>query len=361
MCEGLRQIWTPRAFLPASRGLPLSPHPASDHAPVGIAFAGNCPAPPRPQSFPKWPLSSPKLAPEFEQLLASAGLGSLRADQALARALALIPVACRNVARSSRPPGFNAMHKISLLHHFLWEVRAPSPDHQKVQAVLRQLPEIQPHTPLDVILDTYDTSAAVSYLRKLLLKHANYDHPPASAAAGEAAVYLAEQSAGGGYRSSLSRPVHAPPNRPNLLKRLKILLPSSRTPITSLAADAASEPSEDPADMARIASRFWGQVWGTAAPRNRRLTRRFLSSYRKRVPQGSQVQASLPLVEEVILSTGDSSPGVDGIPFVAYRSLVHSLSPLILAFIHGLGRETSLLRLSSTNPYCTCSLKRQLG
>ena len=103
--------------------------------------------------------------------------------------------------------------------------------------------------------------------------------------------------------------------------------------------------------MAQHAALYWGRIWEARgqAPSPVEI-REYLAGYLRRVP--AEALPSFPnhshrvissildmswgeLVEQVIGSSNDSSPGPDGVPFAAYRVLKDICAPFILDMIIG--------------------------
>jgi ribonuclease HI len=108
-------------------------------------------------------------------------------------------------------------------------------------------------------------------------------------------------------------------------------------------------PITDPVEMAQHAALYWGRIWEARgqAPKLCEI-REYLTGYLRRVPL--EALPSFPnhshqvispsvdmswgeLVERVITSSNNSSPGPDGVPFAAYRVLKDVCAPFILDMI----------------------------
>ena len=108
-------------------------------------------------------------------------------------------------------------------------------------------------------------------------------------------------------------------NRKCLAAQLKARLPSTRTRLRALRASLSSPPTSDPVKMAGMAAGFWGvewTAWEGTSPDD------YLEGYQNRIFDGKSISPpSLTLFKQAIMSSNDSAPGPNGIPYVAYRCL----------------------------------------
>jgi ribonuclease HI len=134
-----------------------------------------------------------------------------------------------------------------------------------------------------------------------------------------------------------------PPDKPKTAKKkehiatqLKACTPSTRIRIRSMVSSVGSAPTDDPLEMAKISRDFWRPTW---AARNSPCPKAYLSGHKNRLPFGHLIP--LPKLEQIvgaIMSSNDSAPGPDGIPYLAYRLLVDLVAPVLLDVFGALAR-----------------------
>jgi hypothetical protein len=147
---------------------------------------------------------------------------------------------------------------------------------------------------------------------------------------------------GAGYGEDQVRPnTTKPSHTTNIIKQLQTELPSRRKNLSHFI-DERREPIDDPREMGDMIEEAWGPLWARRsseeAPSQRQLIA-YLSHYRKRVP--SHLLPPIPStaeIQEVIEGSGDSSPGRDGIPFSAYRSLIDTILPIMVSLMQAIAR-----------------------
>ena len=126
--------------------------------------------------------------------------------------------------------------------------------------------------------------------------------------------------------------VHAPtlltdtPKQGSELSELKIYIPSTKQRLFSLARGDNQDPTDDPQFLHQIIKEHWGPVWHRRSDRidPEPYLRQYTTRLRTSIPMPTEHN-----IRETILRTGNSSAGPDGIPFIAYKKLIH-LSPGIL-------------------------------
>ena len=123
-----------------------------------------------------------------------------------------------------------------------------------------------------------------------------------------------------------------PPVRPNPISAIKEKLPSSRIGLLHLRAKADDAPCFDPQGKARIAADYWKKVWAkrTSGP-DKGAYATYLDDYKKKVDLSLLAVPSLSELKDVLLKTGNTAAGPDGIPFAAWRSLPDFSAPLLHA------------------------------
>jgi ribonuclease HI len=118
----------------------------------------------------------------------------------------------------------------------------------------------------------------------------------------------------------------------NILKQLKLALPSSKRPIRTLRESETEEAFDDPQEMARITVSYYKPLWtsrdGTRAPAHLLKVKTFLGKFCKKISKIPE-KPTIELVREAILESGNSSAGPDGIPFVVYRKMINIAAPIL--------------------------------
>jgi ribonuclease HI len=110
------------------------------------------------------------------------------------------------------------------------------------------------------------------------------------------------------------------------LRRIKLSLPSTKKRVSVLRSSKTDEPTSDPEKIGSIIQEHYGQLWsGPTADlvASKRLTMdRYLDDYKCPEPTSPVPELTLEHIKRAILSSGNSSPGPDGLPFIAYRRTV---------------------------------------
>jgi len=128
-----------------------------------------------------------------------------------------------------------------------------------------------------------------------------------------------------------------------IAKELKKALPCNRSRLPGLRQRLPGKEKNDPAGytditndpikMSRMAKQFWGVTWSKV--RGSRRKRRFAKKY---LGEGGHSPGLVRMPTEqdiidIILSTKNTSPGPDGIPFVVYRILAAHFAPIFLRLL----------------------------
>ena len=148
------------------------------------------------------------------------------------------------------------------------------------------------------------------------------------------------------------------PVRQNFVKKIKVCLPSTRKRLRALRASLNDPISDSPPEMGAIIKIFWGGLWEeeTLKPGSKRdkLAQKLLKKFHKRIDLTLIQKPTIETVTKVILNSGDSSSGPEGIPFSAYRALVDIVAPNLLSLslylILSLYRSLSAKHLSLQTP-----------
>jgi ribonuclease HI len=117
------------------------------------------------------------------------------------------------------------------------------------------------------------------------------------------------------------------------LKRIKLSLPSTKKRVSALRASRSDEPTSDPIELGQIIEDHYGKLWSgpsaDAAVLRGRIADEYLDDYQCPLPLNPLPELTIEHVKKAILTSGNSAPGPDGLPFIAYRRTV-DVSALIL-------------------------------
>ena len=109
------------------------------------------------------------------------------------------------------------------------------------------------------------------------------------------------------------------------LRNIKLSLPSTKKRVTALRESAADTPTSDPSKLGSIVSAHYGKLWSgptTDSATRSRMIDAYLDDYICPENARSLPKLALEHVKEAILSSGNSAPGPDGLPFIAFRRTV---------------------------------------
>lgn len=124
------------------------------------------------------------------------------------------------------------------------------------------------------------------------------------------------------------------------IKALSALRPSSEGKLSWVKDPVSGRITESPAEIASITKRHWENAWAER-PIDSHVMDQYLASPPFTIPQDTEWVVTKDLVLEAIAESKNTSPGVDGIPFIAYRA-TSSLSAEIIYKV--------ILDLLSPNP-----------
>ena len=131
-----------------------------------------------------------------------------------------------------------------------------------------------------------------------------------------------------------------------LLKNLKFILPSTKKRVSCLSGSLEVPPTSDPTLLGGLIQDYWGSIWAAPSPSEVHMRGALIDEYL--MDYLPPLATSLPDLESKhmsmsILSSGDSAPGPDGIPFMAYRVTVEHATRVLLAYaLHLRNRPTDL-------------------
>lgn len=121
----------------------------------------------------------------------------------------------------------------------------------------------------------------------------------------------------------------------NKLKSLSDRLPGGRAKIRHLQVEPGSPIITDPARIAKEAASFWENNWKADTIEQADIDD-FLEGYDKRVEKDIPMPG-IDEMRETILGTNNSTPGPDGIPFVAYRATIDIASTVLMGVMRAVG------------------------
>jgi len=88
--------------------------------------------------------------------------------------------------------------------------------------------------------------------------------------------------------------------------------------------------------MARITSSFWGKIWRARAPLAEGAREEYLKDYNKKIDPSLIETPTIKDISAAIRTRKNTSPGPDGIPFAAWRSVEAIAGPVLLNVLHAL-------------------------
>jgi ribonuclease HI/exonuclease III len=124
----------------------------------------------------------------------------------------------------------------------------------------------------------------------------------------------------------------------NYLEQLSQSLPNDKLRFHSLRKNVDSPPTDDPEEMSNIASEFWSPNWSWDAydhlSASKLLKPSILGNGFDRTITKDVDQVDVVYVTEVILESGDTACGPDGIPFSVYKALCDIAAPILNNVYH---------------------------
>jgi ribonuclease HI len=288
-----------RAFsLEGNRDAPERKHTSSDHIPVGYYFTEPAPAARKP-SLPKFIINNPQFQEEltrrWNQLPKRANPFEeheelIKLAMRTARTYRKKPAKCENQQIAQLSTGFTVLRAVS--RH--------STTRTSILELQQRFPETFEHVRYNSVTNTYDTSRLRRHIKRIL-----------EGAKEEAAT--------------------KPTTKGNLVKQLKIYMPSSRAFITRLRENEEEIGTEDPTEIAQIEQRFYQQLWRHRDAHVGRIEE-VLFHYAKEITTTIERPTS-ETVEAVLAATNDSCPGPDGIPPIFYKVFNQLVTPIILGIL----------------------------
>ena len=132
------------------------------------------------------------------------------------------------------------------------------------------------------------------------------------------------------------------------VKTLKSLLPTSRSKITHLRPHHTADPTDDPSIISATISHFYSDIWKRGDD-DESIIDNYLSTYPRRINAQLINKPTLDSISNVINSSGDTAPGPDGIPFIAFRVTCSFAAPALLWACLDICSESPTLSLKEFN------------
>ena len=105
------------------------------------------------------------------------------------------------------------------------------------------------------------------------------------------------------------------------LQRIKLALPSTKKRVSCLRATKDDQPTSNQNELGKIIESHYSKLWGDSHATSERASRidTYLDDYK--CPDDAHALPDLTLdhIKKAILTSGNSAPGPDGLPFIAYR------------------------------------------
>ena len=139
--------------------------------------------------------------------------------------------------------------------------------------------------------------------------------------------------------------------RPNALKELKLILPSTRSRITALRPSPDLPISDDPSIIGPIIQSHYQKIWEKVDLGKSRGAdiRSYLSSYDRKIDDSAVKDITLTSILQSIHLSPNSAPGPDGIPFRAYKILADLAGPILLGACELLCKDCPETKLDEFN------------
>ena len=122
----------------------------------------------------------------------------------------------------------------------------------------------------------------------------------------------------------------------NFVAQAKKFLPSTHTRLTALRSSLKDAPTTNENKRGKIIHDFWSSIWHnphtTHKQKRKRIRKinKYLRTYTKRMRKHVD-EPTQEHIGEAIDAVGRSSPGPDGIPFIAYKALKKFAIPMLYA------------------------------
>jgi exonuclease III len=125
----------------------------------------------------------------------------------------------------------------------------------------------------------------------------------------------------------------------NFIQRAKRYLPSDRIKLTALRDPDPHKPYiTEPILMAAETKRYWQNHW-TPPPDNKQSIDAYLADYPQRLdPQNLTDALTQDHIERSITAMTSDAPGLDGIPPTAYKAIITTATPFLLAAARSMSR-----------------------
>ena len=114
----------------------------------------------------------------------------------------------------------------------------------------------------------------------------------------------------------------------NYLQRISSSLPNTKTRFSSLRAQENAPTTTNPTNMTTIAANFWTPAWAWE-PHNNEAATTVLNNFNRKISQQDIIEVNPELCAEVIMQSGNTASGPDGIPFSVYKAMIEHTAPML--------------------------------
>ena len=117
----------------------------------------------------------------------------------------------------------------------------------------------------------------------------------------------------------------------DVIKDIKVTLPSTRIKVRALRTSTDENPSSDPGIIGPVIQNHYKKIWAKCpSDKSKSKMADYLHEYNRKINLESIQQVSLEIILQAIDMAPGTSPGPDGIPFKAYKVLNKIAGPLLL-------------------------------
>lgn len=299
-------------FVDESNGKVIPLHP-SDHMPVALVFNSIAPLPPSQTLLRKSLFAEQTFVDKVNELWE---LAEKPADPFAAHELFKIVLRrAKIIVRKLRKRPNVAQEVTEPLELLDWATRLyrlavhpeQSDNSARMNALVDQCRGLEP-----LRKGGFDTAAIKKFVNRLI---GTYCEPQESETEENSLPEASFSASWGKFRSK------------NKLQQIKTMLPSSRQRLYRTRTSEDEPMEDDPNKVAGIIADYWAEVW-KEREFDQDATKWFLKFYTKRIDLKGKVITE-ETVRKAIKGTNDSSPGPDGVPFVAYRAFLDICTPLL--------------------------------
>jgi ribonuclease HI len=343
LCESDYLLYSTNAKLasnapgcPYGANTPDTPY-VSDHHPVIATLSKKAEKKPSNRHLTDWVIDSHAFHCQFTKLWEKEDT-SKRIDYLIKRFDQVVHSAHTTVLRQHNCAPKTRAHKLQVAIKLYKALHRASPSHREIAELRGQ--NIDLH---DMVIPsgdlTFDTTRLRAYLENGYKEVGIPDSNPITE----------ECDVGQKKKNKVSG------GKPRNCSLAGVVLPSTKRRLLSLSpVGGEGESTTEPDKMLALLKDFWAPRWTREECREaeddrKRATKTLFSTYKKRIRSNEMRKAVLEDVEAAIKSMGNSSAGLNGLPFSIYKKLIHIAAPLLLRVIRELEKSKGKVTVDFTN------------